>query len=170
MVRLIRGTGSEARKAKAEAIRFLARGSWYFRNNGKPKLPADLRHHKGLLYSYVDDRQAWQFTGSPSVSMQSDFSCNNGDVLREMAASGCGLAYLPTFIIHRAVEEGRLETCLMDYSREAIGLHASQKNVMRGLDPRNHLSLQDRRAPRDPASQRKLPAIPTIWPSRPLKP
>ena len=142
MVRLIRGTVSEARKAKAEAIRFLARGSWYFRNNGKPKLPADLRHH----------------------------SCNNGDVLREMAASGCGLAYLPTFIIHRAVEEGRLETCPTDYSREAIGLHASKKNVMRGLDPRNHLSLQDRRAPRDPASQRKLPAIPTIWPSRPLKP
>ena len=96
----------------------------YFRKNGKPKLPADLRHHKGLLYSYVDDRQAWQFTGSKSVSMPSDFSCNNGDVLREMAASGCGLAYLPTFIIYRAVEEGRLETCLTDYSREEIGLHA----------------------------------------------
>lgn len=30
----------------------------YFRKNGKPKLPADLQHHKALLYSYVDDRQA----------------------------------------------------------------------------------------------------------------
>lgn len=45
-----------------------------------------------LLYSYVDPRHAWQFTGSDPVLVPSDFSCNNGDVLREMAAAGCGLA------------------------------------------------------------------------------
>jgi DNA-binding transcriptional LysR family regulator len=58
------------------------------------------------------------------VTVPSDFSCNNGDVLREMAAAGCGLAFLPTFIIHRAVAEGRLETCLTEYARETIGLYA----------------------------------------------
>ena len=49
-----------------------------------------------------------------------------------MAAAGCGLAFLPTFIIYRAVEEGRLEICLTDYVREAIGLYAvypSTKNL-----------------------------------------
>jgi DNA-binding transcriptional LysR family regulator len=124
-VRISRMKDSSLIARKLAPIRHAICGSpEYFRKNGKPKIPADLRHHKGLLYSYVDDRQAWQFTGSKPVSVPSDFSCNNGDVLREMAASGCGLAYLPTFIIHRAVEEGRLETCLTDYSREAIGLHA----------------------------------------------
>ena len=96
----------------------------YFRKHGKPKVPADLKDHKALLYSYVDPRQAWQLTGSDPVLLPSDFSCNNGDVLREMAAAGCGLAFLPIFIIHRAVEEGRLETCLTEYSRETKGLYA----------------------------------------------
>jgi DNA-binding transcriptional LysR family regulator len=52
--------------------------------------------------------------------------------MREMAAAGCGLALLPTFIIHRAVEEGRLETCLTDYVRDGMGLYAiypSTKNL-----------------------------------------
>jgi DNA-binding transcriptional LysR family regulator len=124
-VRISRLKDSSLIDRKLAPIRHAICGSpEYFRKHGKPKLPAELRHHKGLLYSYVDDRQAWQFTGSPSFAIQSDFSCNNGDVLREMAASGCGLAYLPTFIIHRAVEEGRLETCLTDFSRDEIGLHA----------------------------------------------
>ena len=96
----------------------------YFRKHGKPKVPADLEDHKALLYSYVEPRQAWQFTGSDPVLMPSDFSCNNGDVLREMAAAGCGLAFLPTFIIYRAVEEGRLETCLTEYARETIGFYS----------------------------------------------
>jgi DNA-binding transcriptional LysR family regulator len=96
----------------------------YFRKHGMPKVPADLKNHKALLYSYVEPRQAWQFRGSEPVLVPSDFSCNNGEVLREMAAAGYGLAYLPTFIIHRALEEGRLETCLTKYSRETIGLYA----------------------------------------------
>ena len=95
----------------------------YFREHGKPKVPADLKHHKALFYSYVEPRQAWQFSGGDPMLVSSDFSCNNGDVLREMAAAGCGLALLPTFIIHRAVEEGRLETCLTKYARETIGLY-----------------------------------------------
>src|SRR5258708_4199295 len=51
----------------------------YFRKHGKPKVPADLKDHKALLYSYVDPRQAWQLTGSDPVLLPSDFSCNNGD-------------------------------------------------------------------------------------------
>lgn len=96
----------------------------HFRKHGKPKVPADLKDHKALLYSYVEPRQARQFGGCDPVLVSSDFSCNNGDVLRKMAAAGCGLAFLPTFLIHRAVEEGRLETCLTAYTCETIGLYA----------------------------------------------
>jgi DNA-binding transcriptional LysR family regulator len=124
-VRISRMKDSSLIARKLAPIRHAVCGSPdYFRKHGKPKVPADLKHHKALLYSYVDPRQAWQFTGSDPVLVPSDFSCNNGDVLREMAAAGCGLAFLPTFIIHRAVEEGRLETCLTEYSRETIGLYA----------------------------------------------
>ena len=124
-VRISRMKDSSLIARKLAPIRHAVCGSPdYFRKHGKPKVPADLRQHKALLYSYVDPRHAWQFTGSDPVLVPSDFSCNNGDVLREMAAAGCGLAFLPTFVIHHAVTEGRLETCLTDYSRETIGLYA----------------------------------------------
>jgi DNA-binding transcriptional LysR family regulator len=124
-IRISRMKDSSLIARKLAPIRHAVCGSPdYFRKHDKPKVPADLRHHKALLYSYADPRQAWQFTGSDPVLVPSDFSCNNGDVLREMAAAGCGLAFLPTFIIHQAVAEGRLETCLTDYSRETIGLYA----------------------------------------------
>jgi DNA-binding transcriptional LysR family regulator len=123
-VRISRMKDSSLIARKLAPIRHAVCGSPdYFRKHGKPKVPADLKDHKALFYSYVEPRQAWQFSGSDPVLVSSDFSCNNGDVLREMAAAGYGLAFLPTFIIHRAVEEGRLETCLTNYARETIGLY-----------------------------------------------
>jgi DNA-binding transcriptional LysR family regulator len=108
-VRISRMKDSSLIARKLAPIRHAVCGSPdYFREHGKPKVPADLKDHKVLLYSYVEP----QFTGSDPVLVSSDFSCNNGDVLREMAAAGYGVAFLPTFIIHRAVEVGRLETCL----------------------------------------------------------
>ena len=124
-VRISRMKDSSLIARKLAPIRHAVCGSPdYFRKHGKPKVPADLKHHKALLYSYTDPRDGWQFDGSGAVLLPSDFSCNNGDVLREMAAAGCGLALLPTFIIHRAVEEGRLETCLTDHSRGTMALYA----------------------------------------------
>jgi DNA-binding transcriptional LysR family regulator len=124
-VRISRMKDSSLIARKLAPIRHAVCGSPdYFRKHGKPKTPADLKHHKALLYSYIDPRQGWQFDGGDPVLVPSDFSCNNGDVLREMAAAGCGLAFLPTFVIHRAVEEGRLEACLTDHSRETMGLYA----------------------------------------------
>ena len=118
---------------KLAPIRHVICGSpGYFQKYGKPETLADLKHHRGLLYSYGNERQGWQFSGSSPIAVEWNFTCNNGDVLREMAVAGCGLAYLPTFIIHKAVEDGRLETCLTQYAREPIGLQAvypSSKNL-----------------------------------------
>ena len=96
----------------------------YFREHGKPNTPQDLQDHPALLYSYVDDRQTWQFTNSDPVDVRSNFRCNNGDALREAAVSGCGVAYLPTFIIHGAVAAGKLDVCLTEYAREPSALYA----------------------------------------------
>jgi DNA-binding transcriptional LysR family regulator len=124
-VRISRMKDSSLIARKLAQIRHAVCGSPdYFRKHGKPKVPADLRHHKALLYSYADPRHPWQLGGSDPVLVPSDFSCNNGDVLREMAVAGCGLVFLPTFIIYQAVDEGLLETCLTEYTREAIGLYA----------------------------------------------
>src|SRR5260370_22856038 len=58
----------------------------YFRKHGKPKVPADLKDHKALLYSYVDPLQAWQLRVSNPALLPSDFSDSHGADLREMAS------------------------------------------------------------------------------------
>lgn len=94
----------------------------YLQRRGRPKRPDDLREHATLRYSYADEY--WEFAGSDALSPPSTFRCNNGDTLREAAIAGGGLAYLPTFIVHEAVADGRLEVCLSGFEREPIALYA----------------------------------------------
>jgi DNA-binding transcriptional LysR family regulator len=94
----------------------------YLRLRGRPKLPADLNSHTTLRYSLADEY--WEFTESDALSPPSKFRCNNGDTLREAAIAGAGLAYLPTFIVHEAVADGRLEVCLSGFERDPIALYA----------------------------------------------
>jgi DNA-binding transcriptional LysR family regulator len=94
----------------------------YLRRRGRPKLPEDLHEHTTLRYSYEDDY--WKFTKNETLSGPSKFRCNNGDSLREAAIAGGGLVYLPTFIVHEAVKDGRLEICLSGFEKDPIALYA----------------------------------------------
>jgi DNA-binding transcriptional LysR family regulator len=104
----------------------------YWRERGRPKEPKDLRAHSGIAYSYVDSRSYWLFKGDESVDVKSTLILSNGDAIREAAIAGCGVAYLPTFIIYRAVERGELVPVLTEYARPEITLNAiypSNRNV-----------------------------------------
>jgi DNA-binding transcriptional LysR family regulator len=94
----------------------------YLRRRGRPKLPEDLHEHTTLRYSYEDDY--WKFTKNETLFGPSKFRCNNGDTLREAAVAGGGLVYLPTFIVHEAVKDGRLEICLSGFEKDPIALYA----------------------------------------------
>src|ERR1700688_1272304 len=94
----------------------------YFRRRGRPKVPEDLHNHTTLRYSYVDD--CWEFTKDEMLSPPSKFRCNNGDILQKAAIAGGGLAYLPTFIVHEALADGRLEVCLSGFEKDPIALYA----------------------------------------------
>jgi DNA-binding transcriptional LysR family regulator len=94
----------------------------YLRRRGRPKLPVDLSNHTTLRYSLADD--SWEFAKSGALSPPSMLRCNNGDTLREAAVAGGGLVYLPTFIVHEAVADGRLEVCLSGFEKDPIALYA----------------------------------------------
>lgn len=101
----------------------------YLRQHGIPKTLEDLIEHQGVAYSNVDDRMYWQFLDPVSRELQSvDVPCalriNNGDAIREAVISGCGIAVLPTFIIHQAVMSKQLRVILPEYMRSPIGLYA----------------------------------------------
>jgi DNA-binding transcriptional LysR family regulator len=122
-VRISRLKDSSLIARKIVTIRHVICGSpEYFRRRGRPQLPEDLHDHTTLRYSYVDDH--WEFTKSEPLSPPSKFRCNNGDTLREAAIAGGGLAYLPTFIVHEAVADGRLEVCLSGFEKDPIALYA----------------------------------------------
>lgn len=51
-----------------------------------------------------------------SVPVDCAMWSNNGQVLRDAAIAGQGIALLPTFIIGDALQQGALETVLADYA------------------------------------------------------
>lgn len=91
----------------------------YLETRGVPRHPDDLSYHDGLFYSNVPARswtlispQGKEFQASPHVRL----SASNGDFLREAAVAGLGITRAPMFLVRGALEDGRLQTVLADYS------------------------------------------------------
>lgn len=84
----------------------------YIARSGAPTGLADLPDHPAIGYLNVQSTQVWQFADEAgahvSVPMRSRIAANNGEVMRDMAIAGLGLALLPMFIVHGALADGRL--------------------------------------------------------------
>lgn len=88
----------------------------YLERAGVPRTVADLAGHECFEYRHSRGT-AWLMTvrGKPEmVAVRGRFCANNGDVLRDAAVAGLGLAQLPTFIVGDDLEAGRLVTVLDD--------------------------------------------------------
>lgn len=124
---------------KISAITHIAVASpSYLKKMGTPKSPAELTAHRGIVYSNKDPKDYWEFdTKKPNSKVDiSKISCplkiNNGDAIREAAISGFGIAILPSFIVNKAISDGRLRAILQDYQKSPVYLHAiysSKKNT-----------------------------------------
>ena len=83
----------------------------YLERHGAPRVPDDLLHHNCMSYAYMAIEDQWQLIEdgqSRAIPVSGNFRANNGDALREAALAGLGLAILPTFIVGRDIQEGRL--------------------------------------------------------------
>lgn len=99
----------------APARRVLVASPDYLRRLGTPAAPADLANHSCLNYGHTTAMQRWQLTDGAekiSVAINATLCSNNGDVLREAALAGRGIAQLPTFIVGADIAEGRLRRVL----------------------------------------------------------
>ncbi len=92
----------------------------YLRRSGMPAEPRELAGHDCLVYSLATGGDLWKFTdteGKPHpVRVTARLRVNNGDVMRDIAASGLGLTVLPNFIAAKDLEKGTLVPVLTDYS------------------------------------------------------
>lgn len=94
----------------ARSRRLLVASPDYLARHGMPASPSDLVNHRGIFYTNrgVSD---WRFQGPEGaviVRGKLALGINNGDVSRDAAIAGLGIALLPAFIAGPAVNEGLL--------------------------------------------------------------
>lgn len=97
----------------------------YLAQNGTPMHPNDLKHHICLHYGYLATGNAWRFEGpdgAHSVRVNGALCSNNGEILRDAAVAGRGIAFLPTFIVGAALQSGHLQTLLTGYPAPRLDL------------------------------------------------
>jgi DNA-binding transcriptional LysR family regulator len=90
----------------------------YFARHGLPKTPRDLENHNCLTYTYFNPQDPWRLRGPEgdiSVRASGDLRVNDDDALAEAVLGGLGIALLPTFIIGRDLQAGRLQAVLSAY-------------------------------------------------------
>ncbi|KQV84196.1 LysR family transcriptional regulator [Rhizobium sp. Root1220] len=101
--------------------RILVASPDYLDRHGTPKTLADLDGHKGVFYTNrgVAD---WRFQtpdGAIVVRASQAVGMNNGDMIRDAAIAGLGIALLPAFIAGPAIREGQLREVDVGYRPEA---------------------------------------------------
>ncbi|MBX5191754.1 LysR family transcriptional regulator [Rhizobium sp. NZLR3b] len=101
--------------------RLLCASPAYLARAGMPASLADLSSHRGIFYTNrgVAD---WRFQtpdGAIVVRAKLALGINNGDMLRDAAIAGLGIALLPAFIAGPAIREGRLAEIDVGHRPEA---------------------------------------------------
>lgn len=91
----------------------------YLRDRGRPRKPADLARHRAVVFVEPRpwDTLVFERGGRQTrVQVVPVFTSNSGDILREMAVAGVGIMPSPTFLVQAAVDEGKLEEVLSEWS------------------------------------------------------
>lgn len=102
----------------------------YLDARGVPQKPADLADHDCLQYAQRGPREDWSaILGAPdTLEIRGNLTANNGEVLKECAIQGMGVALLPAFVVADALADGRLRQLLPDYSPAPFGLYAVRQS------------------------------------------
>ncbi|MBJ7898838.1 MAG: LysR family transcriptional regulator [Cyanobacteria bacterium RI_101] len=111
----------------ASIERILCASDRYLSERGLPAHPSDLRKHSCLHYGYMSAGNVWKLNGpdgEQAIPIEGALCSNNGEVLREAALKGLGIALLPTFLVARELRWGTLRTILPDYSIGSLSLCA----------------------------------------------
>ena len=99
----------------------------YFKGHGVPRTPEDLATHNCLTYTYAEPRDAWRLRGprgNVDVHVNGNLRLNDDEALSAAVLGGLGIALLPTFIVGRDLQAGRLRAVMSEYVPHASHIHA----------------------------------------------
>lgn len=90
----------------------------YIKRCGAPKIPQDISRHKCLNFSVDLLRHSWPMNGpggTVNIPITSTMLSNNGDLLRQCAASGMGLVTGPSYALSSDLAAKRLVRLFPEY-------------------------------------------------------
>ena len=90
----------------------------YFERHGVPRAPEDLARHNCLTYTHFNPQETWRLrgpSGDIAVPISGNLRLNDDEALSAAVLGGLGVALLPTFIVGRDLQAGRLQAVLSDY-------------------------------------------------------
>jgi DNA-binding transcriptional LysR family regulator len=95
----------------------------------RPRLrsPVDLVKQRCLVYSLAASPAEWTFVRGKTkktVTISGPLRVNNSLALVQAAASGAGIALVPSFAVRRELEDGRLVRLLDDWTSEPASIYA----------------------------------------------
>ncbi len=108
-----------------EMKRVLCASPSFLKDIGAPEVPHDLTQLPCLHYGNLTAGDTWELHNgerAETVRTQGTLCSNNGEVLRDGAVAGLGIAMLPTFIVGKELQAGRLVTLLPDWKPTALQL------------------------------------------------
>ncbi|MFZ5556011.1 MAG: LysR family transcriptional regulator [Pseudomonadota bacterium] len=100
----------------------------YLRRMGTPRSPADLPRHNCLIVATRDSRHdLWPFSGpdgAQTVRVHGTLASNNGEVIRQWALDGLGLALKSTWDVGEDLRAGRLKPVLAEHVPGGMSIYA----------------------------------------------
>lgn len=100
----------------------------FFKEHGMPTHPSQLEGLPGLCYGNLPNPPLWSYRGPDgsqgTVLVKSRLLSTSGDALRDAAIAGLGVLCEPSFIVHRAIENGQLQPALIDYRWYDMAIYA----------------------------------------------
>ncbi|CAN7278456.1 LysR family transcriptional regulator [Rhizobium sp. LjRoot30] len=104
----------------APSRRVLVASADYLERSGIPRTLQDLEGHRGIFYTNRGIAD-WRFqtTGGAVIARAKlAMGMNNGDMMRDAAIAGLGIALLPAFIAGPAIKDGLLREIEIDHQPE----------------------------------------------------
>lgn len=90
----------------------------YLTKRGIPAVPQDLARHNCLDYTYMSTGGFWRLSGPEgdiAVPVSGTLRINDDEALSQAVLGGLGLALLPTFIVGKELQAGKLVEVLPGY-------------------------------------------------------